>query len=210
MHDGTFPPEKIRNVVLDLGGVLYAIDPERTVTALTALAGSKASPMSMDHPLFLDFEMGLVSPNAFRDRLRAAIDSQADDRELDDAWNALLLGPIPGRERWVADLAGRYRVILLSNTNLIHREIWGPECAAMFAHMEQTWFSFDLGMRKPNRDIFDFVVGEMGLNADECLFLDDSPVNVSGAIAAGWHSGLVLPQNDAHFEEYCLKLLGKL
>mgnify|MGYP000884298431 CR=1 FL=1 len=203
-------PESIQNVVLDLGGVLYAIDPPATFMALKSLAGPNATAMTLDHPLFLDFEMGLVSPSEFREALRSAIDSRASDKAIDFAWNALLLGPIEGRVAWVERLARKYRVILLSNTNVIHQEIWGPQCADMFDLMEHTWFSFDLGKRKPNKDIYDFVMAEMGMKPAESLFLDDSRANIEGAAAAGWQTAWVDANDNAHFEQYCLELLAKL
>ncbi len=200
----------VKNVILDLGGVLYAIDPARTVAGLAALAGPKAQAFEMDHPLLLDLEMGLIAPAEFRVALRKALDSNASDAELDTAWNALLLGPIPGRMQWVQQLADQFRVVLLSNTNVIHQEIWGPQCADMFELMERTWFSFDLGKRKPNRDIYDFVVDAMGMNAAETLFLDDSRANIEGAAASGWQTGWINSADNAHFESYCLELLNKV
>nr|MBP6722560.1 HAD-IA family hydrolase [Bacteroidia bacterium] len=89
-------------------------------------------------------------------------------------------------------------------------EIWGPQCADMFELMERTWFSFDLGKRKPNRDIYDFVVDAMGMNVAETLFLDDSRANIEGAAASGWQTGWINSADNAHFESYCLELLNKV
>jgi glucose-1-phosphatase len=204
-----FDPGSIRNLVFDLGGVLYAIDPQRTAAALKALAGPKARPMAMDDPLFLALEMGTITPADFRAELRAAIDSQADDQSLDLAWNALLLGPIAGRIAGIKQLAERYRVILLSNTNVIHQKIWGPECAEMFGHMEKTWFSFDMGMRKPHAEIYEFVLREMGMKPSESLFLDDSAINLVGAEQIGMSTLLIDPLAQNQFSQFCLKFLPK-
>ena len=200
---------RITNVVLDLGGVLYAIDPGLTATALQGLAGPNARHLQHDDELFLALEMGLITPEEFRTKLRLAIHSTATDSEIDKAWNALLLGVIAGREEWIRRLNGQYRVILLSNTNVIHQQVWGPQCAGMFAMMEQAWFSFDLRLRKPNRSIYEHVLQAMGMQPADSLFLDDSPANIDGAKAAGMQAGWVDPQDDVNFERYCLELLNK-
>ena len=203
-------PSQIRNIVLDLGGVLYAIEPARTERALTALAGPRARQLAMDDPLFLALERGLVSPADFRQQLREAIDSAASDAQLDTAWNALLLGPIAGRAAWVRRLSEQYRVVLLSNTNTIHAAVWGPECADMFADMEKTWFSYDMAMRKPDAEIYLHVTQAMGMHPAETLFLDDSAANLAGASSLGWQTLLIDPQAEGQFEKFCLKLLGKV
>jgi glucose-1-phosphatase len=200
----------VRNLVFDLGGVLYAIDPPRTVAALTALAGPRARHMAMDDPLFLALETGSIAPHDFRQQLRLAIDTTASDAALDHAWNALLLGPIDGRLAWLRQLAQHYRILLLSNTNVIHQGIWGPECAEMFACMEVTFFSFEMGLRKPGTEIYHRVAATMGIQASETLFLDDSPANLLGAAQAGWQTLLIDPLCKDDFDQFCLKALFKV
>ncbi len=200
----------VRNLVFDLGGVLYAIDPPRTVAALTELAGPLARQMAMDDALFLALETGHIAPNDFRQQLRVAIDTTASDAALDTAWNALLLGPIAGRATWLRQLAQHYRILLLSNTNVIHQGIWAPECAEMFACMEVTFFSFEMGLRKPDPEIYQCVAATMGIQASESLFLDDSPANLMGAAQAGWQTLLINPLSKDDFDEFCLKALSKV
>jgi putative hydrolase of the HAD superfamily len=200
----------VRNIVFDLGGVLYAIDPQRTAVGLHALAGPGARPMAMDDPLFLDFEMGRIDPADFRAQLRIAVDSQASDAALDAAWNALLLGPIPGRLEAIAALSRSYNIVLLSNTNVIHQEIWGPECAEMFAFLQRTFFSFEMGKRKPDASIYLDVLDQMGFAASETLLVDDSPANISGAEAIGMQGLLMDPHSANQFSHFCLKFLNKV
>jgi glucose-1-phosphatase len=200
----------VRNLVFDLGGVLYAIDPARTTAALTQLAGLGANSLPLDHPLFLDFEMGLLSPEAFRMGLRTNLDLRCDDAEIDAAWNALLLGLMEQRAAWIPKLAAHYRVVLLSNTNVIHSRIWLPQCATMFGQMERTWFSYEMHMRKPDPGIYQHVVDEMGMIAAECIFIDDSPPNLVGAAAIGMRTQCITQADDDGFETFCLKVLGKV
>lgn len=203
-------PVGIDAIIFDLGGVLYGIDPPRTVAALAALAGPRARLLAPHDPLFERLDLGHVDAHAFRGELRSALDTTADDAALDAAWNALLLGPIAGREEQVRALAAHYRIALLSNTNAIHAEVWGPQCAPIFAHMEQTFFSFELGLRKPDAAIYRHALDRMGLDASRTLFVDDLPANVAGAQRLGMHTLLIDPHDPAQFSAFCLEFLSKV
>lgn len=48
--------------------------------------------------------------------------------------------------------------------------------------------SGELGLIKPDREIYDHHISEFGLEPSATLFIDDSQQNVDGAIAAGWHA----------------------
>jgi glucose-1-phosphatase len=177
----------LRNLVFDLGGVLYAIDPPRTVAALSALrhpdAGS--APMAETYALFDLLEAGLVQPHDFRARLRDLLTLEADDQAIDTAWNALLLGVIPGRVEALATLRQRYRLILLSNTNSIHQATIRDACAPLFAQFERLFFSQDMHLRKPDPQIYLQALQEAGMTPAESLFIDDNLPNVAGAQLAG-------------------------
>jgi len=46
--------------------------------------------------------------------------------------------------------------------------------------------SADVGLIKPDIEIYHHHVREFGLSPAHCVFIDDSVKNVEGAIAAGW------------------------
>jgi HAD superfamily hydrolase (TIGR01509 family) len=50
------------------------------------------------------------------------------------------------------------------------------------------FISSRMKMLKPSREIFDAAAAEIGLPPAEILFVDDSPTNVDGALAAGWQA----------------------
>jgi putative hydrolase of the HAD superfamily len=55
-------------------------------------------------------------------------------------------------------------------------------------HFRVTVFSGDLGIAKPDAEIFEALVAKLGAEPSDCLFLDDRQVNVDGALAAGLRS----------------------
>jgi putative hydrolase of the HAD superfamily len=52
-----------------------------------------------------------------------------------------------------------------------------------------------MGMRKPNADIFEFVLHAHGLNKSETLFIDDSPQHIATAKQLGLHTHLMLKED---------------
>ena len=50
---------------------------------------------------------------------------------------------------------------------------------------EHTYYSHEIGLRKPDKEIFEFIVNKESLHVKETLFIDDLKANVNGAIQAG-------------------------
>ncbi|MBL0340622.1 MAG: HAD-IA family hydrolase [Bacteroidetes bacterium] len=82
-------------------------------------------------------------------------------------------------------------MFLLSNTNRIHIAAFSKIIEKQYgfqkfeALFEKIYYSCNVGMRKPNAEIFDLVVRENNLNLSETLFIDDSPQHVEGARSYG-------------------------
>ena len=180
-------------IVFDFGNVLIEIDPSRSVEAFQTL-GAPAR-LHLDADFFHEVETGALSTDGFRDALRRELKWAASRSSLDAAWNALLLEVPP---RTLAKLhrlrAQGYRLALLSNTNPIHiddvRRRMGPHGYAAFARcFERVFYSFDLGLRKPDPAIYAAVDRELGVSSPaEVLFVDDHAANIASAAAYGWRT----------------------
>lgn len=184
----------IRNIILDLGGVIIDLDYSRTAGAFIHLGMSgfdEVYSKARQTAFFDDFEKGFLDEDAFRADLRKHLPDHVTDRDIDRAWNAMLLGVPMYRIDWLRQLGKHYRLFLLSNTNTIHiraftemldREFNGFRIEELF---EKSYFSCLLGMRKPDRNIFLHVLNENGLDPADTLFVDDSIQHIEGATAAG-------------------------
>jgi len=53
-----------------------------------------------------------------------------------------------------------------------------------------------MGMRKPDSEIFEFVLNTHQLNPSETLFIDDSPQHINTAKSLGIQTHLMLPDHD--------------
>lgn len=192
----TFPKD-IANIIFDLGGVILNINYHLTIRAFEALGmkdfGKSFTQMNQTE-LFDHFERGEVSPSLFRERLKPELNPEVSDSDIDAAWNAMLLDLPEERIRLLASLKDKRRTFLLSNTNRIHVESFETDVRALLGQeglsplFEQTYYSCDVGMRKPEERIFRMVIEMHGLAPEETLFIDDSPQHVEGARRAGLHA----------------------
>ena len=60
---------------------------------------------------------------------------------------------------------------------------------------EKVWYSNEIGMRKPNPEIFKFALQDANLVADETLFVDDLADNVAAAATLGIHTIQITKEN---------------
>jgi glucose-1-phosphatase len=192
--------EGIKNIIFDLGGVIMDIDVKQTLKAFDKL-GIKNIEKIFGHGFAASFvsdhEAGKISDEEFLKEIKKLITGEVSDEIVIDAWNALMLRFPPERITLLKELKSRYRVFLYSNTNAIHydkfiemfRLEFGIELEDLF---ERAYYSHSLGHRKPNREGFDLIVKENGLDVKETLFVDDAFMNVEGAIKAGL-KGLYMP-----------------
>ena len=89
------------------------------------------------------------------------------------------------------ELKNTYRIFLLSNTNNIHEQAYRKMVIEQYGSFifdelfEKMYLSHHIQMRKPDREIFNFVLNDNNLSADQTIFIDDSPQHVKGAIQTG-------------------------
>lgn len=93
---------------------------------------------------------------------------------------------LPGAAELVSEVQRLVPVGCLSNTNAVH---WEHRARWPFVDvLDHRFLSFELGVVKPDRALFDRVAELLGVPADRVLFLDDNQINVDGAVAAGFRA----------------------
>ena len=108
------------------------------------------------------------------------------------AWNAVLLDFPLHRLEFLQKLSKKYRLFLLSNTDSIHIDTFERENGISFYSdfyqcFEKVYFSFEMGMRKPDAEIYNFLMNNHELAAKHTLFVDDKKENTDAALALGLH-----------------------
>ncbi|MGO1243901.1 MAG: HAD family hydrolase [Sphingobacterium sp.] len=192
--------QKIKNIILDYGNVIFMIDFDRVQESFRRL-GIKNIDDFFGHrtqnPLFDEFDRGEITASEFRARIRHIVgDSSLTDAAIDEAWNSLLVGVPPGRHGMLEYLHDKYRTFLLSNNNVIHysycmghiREVYGVESNEHF--FEKTYYSHKVGLRKPDKAIFQLLIDENNIVPEQTLFIDDSPQHLDKAMELGFQTAL--------------------
>lgn len=193
--------KKIKNIILDYGDVIFMIDFLKMEAAFSEL-GIKNVRDYYGHraqtKLFDEFEQGQISSQDFREGIRniSGIFSLTDD-QIDSAWNAMLLGIPEGNHDLLLALKNKYRLFLLSNNNEIHYNWIMKYLKSKFnldgnaSFFEKDYYSHLMGMRKPNANIFEYVLSQNGLKPDETVFIDDSPQHLKTAEGLGLQTYLL-------------------
>lgn len=190
--------KNIKNIIFDYGNVIFTIDFEKSQLAFAELGVKDVESIfahSGQNALFDQLDKGMITAAEFRQGIRE-ISGMIDltDVEIDKAWNALLIGVPKGNHEVLLRLKNKYRTFLLSNNNEIHyasiveylkKEYHVNDNSIFF---EKDYYSHLMGMRKPNKDIFEYVLEEHGLLAEETVFIDDSPQHLETAKALGMHT----------------------
>lgn len=191
-----------QNIIFDLGGVLLNIDYSKTENAFKELGFPQFNEMYNQYTandLFENLETGKISDKEFYQLLLKDAGAILETRQITEAWNAMLLDFRVSSLAFLEGLAINHRLFLLSNTNAIHQAAFMQIYAALGlsrafdSYFEKAWYSHELGLRKPGREVFDHVVREAGLKPSETLFIDDSFNNIAGAMEAGLLTHLLVP-----------------
>ncbi|NDD16996.1 MAG: HAD family phosphatase [Chitinophagia bacterium] len=184
----------IKNLIFDLGNVLYDIDFKKMNAAFTSIGIEgidKHFTLNKSHPLFLDLEMGFVNESEFYEGVRDLVNLSLSNEQIQFAWNALLVGFRKNSIEWIKQNNIKYNTFLYSNTNQIHHDYFIHEFENKVANypfaslFKKPYYSHEMGMRKPDPASFTFILEKEGLVASETLFIDDNEPNIIAAATVG-------------------------
>ena len=172
-------------VLFDLGGVLIELS---GVDSMRKLSGMESDDALWERwltcPWVRAFERGDCTPDELAAGMVDEWNLTVAPAEFLAAFRDWPVGPLPGAEALVESVRLVVQVGCLSNTNAMHtveRFSHWP----IFDPFEPRLLSHELGLLKPDRELFDRVVELVDLAPARILFLDDNIINVDGARAAG-------------------------
>ena len=186
----------IKNIVFDFGDIFINLDKKGFATALQKIGISQESYEML--PILQQYEMGLISTKDFISFFNIRL--KVSPEKLIEVWNSILLDFPTKRLRFIQELAEskKYRLFLLSNTNDLHiswiKNNWGNFLYNDFkVCFEQFYLSHEINFRKPNNNIYEFVLDANKLIAKETFFIDDTKENTDAAKALGIHVWNLVP-----------------
>jgi len=196
--------KKIEAFIIDLGGVIIDIDYQATVDTLIKLSKVSAleelKKQAYKSSIFLEYEIGKIDTTTFFQGLRNEFQIEASYTELFDAWNAMLGDIKKEKVKFLKKLSKKKATFLLSNTNEVHlkgvEKILKEQTSfqSLKEVFNKVYYSFEMGKRKPNADIFQEIITEQNLKVEKTLFLDDSEEHIEGAKKVGLQT-LLIPRN---------------
>lgn len=181
-------------IIFDLGGVVINLDYYKTTRAFEELGLENFGEMysqAAQTGLFDDFEKGKSSIPYFLNKLIDFLPTGTTANQVVEAWNAMILDFPKENLQLLEELKLSHRTFLLSNTNEIHiqkvhqhLQLVSPH-KTLHPYFETVYFSSDVKMRKPDKEIFEFVLKENNLNPATTLFIDDTEQHILGAQKVG-------------------------
>ena len=184
----------IKNIIFDLGNVLFDIDFHKLKPAFEKLGirdFDKQYSLLHASDIFLQLEKGEIEPKIFYDLLRKESGLSSTNELLEEAWNSMLLQFRWSSVEFLQKHKTDYRMFLLSNTNYIHQQcinqmLYEKTGITELRHLfEKAYFSHEINMRKPDPAIYQHVINDAQLNPAETIFIDDVEANIKPARSAG-------------------------
>ena len=181
--------KKIKAIIFDFGGVILNIDYHKVKKGfenLNILAEENLFTQKQQSKIFDLLETGEISEKKFY----TLISDKYKKEKIKKIWNSMLLDLPKERLELLSSLKKNYKIFLLSNTNSIHidflknrfNKIGWDKFINLF---DQVYLSYKIGMRKPNLDIFKYLLTKECLVAEEVLFIDDSIQHINAAKKLG-------------------------
>jgi len=188
----------INTIIFDFGDVFLDLDKDASAEAFKKLGIEKpGDPMlALNH----QFEIGKISEEEFLSGFQKELPSRSLD-EIRAAWNSII-GDFPlHRLEFLQMLCGRYRLFLLTNTDAIHIDHFEQSVGMTFARdfykcFEKVYYSYELGMRKPDKAVFEYLIRKHDLRPGRTLFVDDKQENTDAAAATGMQVWNLKPREE--------------
>jgi putative hydrolase of the HAD superfamily len=197
--------KQFNTIIFDFGGVIFDINPDLTYKAFNKFIPSKTLDSIYKNTLLTEFEKGKISFDKLHSDINTIAETNISKADFKNAWNAMLLNYKTERIKYLQKLKNTHKLIMLSNTNKLHYDFFSKKLTGEFDIklsdlFHKVYLSHEIGMVKPNTDIYEYVLSEQNIKAKETLFIEDTKENAIAADSIGINT-LVIERN-SNFYNY--------
>ncbi|MDD5097962.1 MAG: HAD family phosphatase [Candidatus Omnitrophica bacterium] len=181
--------QKIKVVLFDLGRVLIDFDHKRAAERISGFCDK--SPVEIynlffESPATLAFEEGKIPPKEFYQKVKEMLNLKLSYDSFVPIWNDIFFLSIENRSVYqlVNSLRANYKTAMLSNINFLHYEYLKARFP-VFGVFDHIFLSFEMGLSKPNKEIYKKVLQTLQICPDEVFYIDDRKELVASAASLG-------------------------
>ena len=199
--------KNITTLIFDFGGVLIDLDINQCILNFNRLGLENVEQYLNNFAqsgFFMQLEKGQISAAEFRNEIRKLTPNKLTDTQIDEAWCSFLLEIPEEKLEMLIELRKKFRVLLLSNTNIIHfpnseKLLFTNKGRQLSEYFDRCYLSYEMKMAKPDLQIFKNILASENVQPNECLFLDDGLKNTLQAQKLGIQTYLVNEHEDLSF-----------
>ncbi len=199
----------IKTLIFDFGDVFINLNKESTLLELKKIGITSFTEEMLQ--INIQYETGRINTETFISSYLNLFPNQTSE-QLTAAWNAIILDFPEYRLEFIEELSKNktYQLILLSNTNDLHIEKvienMGLERYLRFQKcFDAFYLSQEIHFRKPNIDIYEFVLNTHKLTPNDCLFIDDTKENTDTAKELGIYTWNINPATEDVINLFTIK-----
>lgn len=178
---------KTMKLLFDLGGILVPLKGMSDFEKWTGKKRSEILSIWLESESARELERGRLSFDLFHGRFVEEFRVDLSVTELREAFRSWVRCVNPGALDLLAQLHRRHSISCLTNTNSVQWPIV-KETLQVDVFFDHQFVSHELGMVKPDPNIFQYCIATLDVNPDHILFVDDSFENVAAAKELGINS----------------------
>ena len=206
----------LKNLIFDWGGVLSVSQHDEAVKRFSELGLPNAETYFVEGQnwggIFGQVESGEISISDFLEKVSDLCGRPITFEEIAYAWwgffHHLSPGMLQQLEEWKKE---GYRLYILTNNNpfmmsYINGDQFAPEGRPFRTYFDKVYVSCEIGLAKPDKAIYEYVLKDGGMKAEETIFADDRKQNLTGAAEAGMQTYFVADAENwiSDFKTKCL------
>ena len=181
--------KEIKVLLFDLGRVLVDFDHFRSAERIAAFcpkAPRQIYDLFFESGAVSDFEAGKITPQDFYLQVKQLLDLRLSYDSFEPIWNDIFFLSAKNRLVFglVNNLRANYKTAMLSNINILHYE-YLKKNFPVFGVFDKIFLSFQLGLVKPDKEIYNLVIQGLGVSSSEIFYTDDRPELVQSARSLG-------------------------